>query len=50
LRSIGDLCRIFAVLGRHDIELYRLVCFLKSGVSIEIAMEKAKEGLQRSRN
>jgi hypothetical protein len=43
LRSIGDLCRIFAVIGRHDFELYRLVCFLKAGYSIEVAMEKAKE-------
>jgi hypothetical protein len=43
-RSIGDLCRIFAVIGRHDIEYYRLVCFLKAGYSIEDAMEKAKEG------
>jgi hypothetical protein len=42
-RSIGDLCRIFAVIGRHDFELYRLVCFLKAGYSIEDAKEQAKE-------
>jgi hypothetical protein len=43
-RSIGDLCRIFAVIGRHDLQFYRLVCFLKAEYSVEVAMEKAKEG------
>ncbi len=41
-RAVGDLCRIFAVLGRHDEELYRLVCFLKAGHSIEDAIRLAK--------
>ncbi len=38
-RAVGDLCRIFAVFGRHDEKLYRLVCFLKSGHSIEDALK-----------
>jgi hypothetical protein len=37
-RVVGDLCRIFTILGRHDEELYRLVCFLKASNSIEDAI------------
>lgn len=29
LRTIGDCCRIFAVLGNHEEELYKLICSLK---------------------
>jgi hypothetical protein len=42
-RAVGDLCRIFAVLGKHDTRLYRLVCYLKAGYPIEKAIELAEE-------
>lgn len=42
-RAVGDLCRIFAVLGRHDLELYRLVCYLRAGCYIEEAIRLSKE-------
>jgi hypothetical protein len=42
-RAIGDLCRIYAILGRHDEAVYRLVCFLKAGYSIDEAMKLASE-------
>jgi hypothetical protein len=42
-RAVGDLCRIFAVLGHHDLELYRLVCYLRVGYHIEDALKKARE-------
>jgi len=38
-RSVGDLCRIFAVLGHHDVDLYRLVCYLKTGCHLEKAID-----------
>ena len=41
-RSVGDLCRIFAVLTHHDKKLYRFVCYLKSGYYIEKAIELAE--------
>jgi len=42
-RSVGDLCRIFAVLGHHDTQLYRLVCYLKAGHHIETAINMTRE-------
>jgi hypothetical protein len=42
-RAVGDLCRIFAVLGRHDFELYRLVCYLRAGHHAAQAIQLAKE-------
>jgi hypothetical protein len=33
-RSIGDLCRIFAVTRHFDQQLFRLVCYLKAGVEL----------------
>jgi hypothetical protein len=41
-RAVGDLCRIFTVLGHHDKELYRLACYLKAGCHIEDAIRLAK--------
>jgi hypothetical protein len=41
-RAIGDLCRIFAVTGRFDARLFRLVCHLKAGVSLEEALTEAE--------
>jgi hypothetical protein len=38
-RAVGDMCRIFAILGRHDEQLYKLVCYLKAGHSIGEAMK-----------
>jgi hypothetical protein len=43
-RAVGDLCRIFAILGKHDVELYRLVCYLKAGQDIRTAIDSAEEG------
>jgi hypothetical protein len=37
-RAIGDLCRIFAVTERFDARLFRLVCYLKAGLSLEQAL------------
>lgn len=37
-RSVGDLCRITAVLGEIDHELCRLVCYLKFGYGIDQAL------------
>lgn len=42
-RSVGDLCRIFAVLGHHDVQLYRLVCYLKTGYYLEKAIQLTQE-------
>jgi hypothetical protein len=42
-RAIGDMGRIYAILGRHDEELYRLVCFLKAGYRVDEAMKLASE-------
>jgi len=42
-RTVGDLCRIFAVLGHHDPQLYRLVCYLKAGYYIDKAIELTEE-------
>jgi hypothetical protein len=39
MRSIGDLCRIFAVTDRLDQHLFRLVCYLKAGVELGQALE-----------
>src|SRR5208282_608215 len=41
-RAVGDLCRIFAVLGTHDLELYRLVCYLEAGYHIGEAIRLSK--------
>jgi hypothetical protein len=30
LRTIGDCCRVYAVIGKHDEELYTLICSLKN--------------------
>jgi hypothetical protein len=42
-RAVGDMARIYAILGRHDEKLYRLVCFLKAGYSIDAAMKLMSE-------
>ena len=42
LRTIGDLCRIYAVLGKHDEELYNLICSLKNIVYKTHHKQKAK--------
>jgi len=39
-RAIGDLCRILAVTGRFSPELFRLVCHLKSGLSLEQTLQR----------
>ena len=38
MRSIGDLCRIFAVTAHFDPRLFRLVCYLKAGVELVQAL------------
>jgi hypothetical protein len=48
-RSVGDLCRIYAVLGYHDMRLYRIVSYLKAGYHIEKAIELAEEKPRASR-
>jgi hypothetical protein len=42
-RAIGDLCRIFAVTGRFDPRLFRVVCYLKAGVRLEEALKVTEE-------
>jgi len=32
LRSIGDLCRVYAIVGRHNYELYKTILDLKNSV------------------
>lgn len=46
-RSVGDLCRILAVLGYHDTRLYRLVCYLKAGDYIEKAIDQALSPVEK---
>jgi hypothetical protein len=48
-RAVGDLCRIFAVQGRHDMWLYRLVCYLKTGYYVDKAIELAEEKYHAAR-
>ena len=40
-RAVGDLCRVFSVLGRHDEHLYRVICHLKAGHYIGQAIQLA---------
>jgi len=42
-RAIGDLCRVLAVTRRFDRELFRLVCNLKAGLSLENALQLCGE-------
>jgi len=42
-RAVGDLCRITAVLGYVDSELLHLVCWVKAGLSLEQALQKARK-------
>lgn len=36
-RAVGDLCRIYAVTSEFDPDLFKLVCYLKAGLSVEEA-------------
>ncbi len=38
-RAIGDICRIFAVTRRFDARLFRIVCYLKAGLSLDKALQ-----------
>jgi len=42
-RAIGDLCRVRAVIGRVDPELFLLICYLKAGLPLEQALRSSKE-------
>ncbi len=42
-RAIGDLCRVFAVIGRFDPQLFRLVCYLKAGLPVEEALKESEK-------
>lgn len=42
-RAIGDLCRILSVTGQFDSQLFRLVCYLKAGLSLEQALHSSQE-------
>lgn len=42
-RTVGDLCRITAVLSYIDSDLLHLVCWLKAGLSLEQALQKTRK-------
>lgn len=43
-RAIGDLCRILAVTGEFDSDLFRLVCYLKARLPLQQALRVSQEG------
>jgi len=42
-RAVGDLCRILGATNRFDPDLFRLVCYLKAGSSLEQALRLSQE-------
>lgn len=48
-RALGDLCRIYAIVGYIDIPLSLLVCYLKSGYRIEQALPLAEKNVKAYR-
>ncbi len=42
-RTVGDLCRIYAVTRKFDSDLFELVCYLKAGLTLEKALECLKD-------
>jgi len=47
-RAVGDMCRAYAVVGRHDTALYGLICALKDGRKLQMIRKLGSEANQVS--
>jgi len=46
LRALGDCCRVFAIIGRHNDEFYKLICDLKQ--DFQIRHKEAREEIAKN--